>query len=110
MYNIYYELGIAQALGKETVLVKSEGADVLSDFIRTEYVPFNSDFSATFDAYMRELKVQAKHYERWLINLTGTRFWLSTICAAHSILRSTARKSPNGFPRSKRLNPNDRNA
>ena len=34
--NIYYELGIAQALGKETVIVKSPGAKVPSDFVRTE--------------------------------------------------------------------------
>ncbi len=39
--NIYYELGVAQALGKETLLIKSPNVAVPSDFIRTEYVEFN---------------------------------------------------------------------
>ena len=38
--NIYYELGVAQALEKETLLVKSPGARLPSDFVRTEYVEF----------------------------------------------------------------------
>lgn len=36
--NIYYELGVAQALGKETVLLKSPGAEIPSDFVRNEYI------------------------------------------------------------------------
>ena len=36
--NIYYKLGVAQALGKETLVVKSPGAKLPSDFVRTEYV------------------------------------------------------------------------
>ena len=46
--NIYYELGVAQALGKETILVKSPRARVPSDFVRTEYIVFNDDFEANF--------------------------------------------------------------
>jgi len=41
--NIYYELGVAQALGKETIIVKSPKADIPSDFVRTEYLEYNSD-------------------------------------------------------------------
>lgn len=61
--NIYYELGIAQALGKETIIVKSPEVDIPSDFVRTEYVEFNSDFSNNFSAYLHELNDQAEHYE-----------------------------------------------
>ena len=61
--NIYYELGVAQALGKETVLVKSPGATVPSDFVRTEYVEFDGDFDANFAAYLNALQEQAEHYE-----------------------------------------------
>ncbi len=61
--NIYYEIGIAQALGKETLLIKSPGAKVPSDFIRTEYVEFNKDFRGKFIAYMDSLPKQAEHYE-----------------------------------------------
>ena len=39
--NIYYELGVAQALGKETVVIKSPNVKVPSDFIRSEYIEFD---------------------------------------------------------------------
>jgi len=61
--NIYYELGIAQALGKETVIVKSPKAKVPSDFIRTEYIEFNSRFKSNFSRYLNGLSTQAAHYE-----------------------------------------------
>lgn len=61
--NIYYEIGIAQALGKETLLIKSPKAKVPSDFVRTEYVEFNGHFDATFEAFIDSLSEQADHYE-----------------------------------------------
>jgi hypothetical protein len=61
--NIYYELGIAQALGKETIIVKSPNAEMASDFVRTEYIEFNTDFGVNFSKYLRELDTQAEHYE-----------------------------------------------
>lgn len=61
--NIYYELGVAQALGKETLVVKSPGASVPSDFVRTEYVGFDDDFDTNFTRYLESLQEQADHYE-----------------------------------------------
>lgn len=61
--NIYYELGVAQALGKETVIVKSVGAKVPSDFIRTEYIEFDEMFSVNFSSYLESTIEQADHYE-----------------------------------------------
>lgn len=61
--NIYYEMGVAQALGKETLIVKSPNASIPSDFIRTEYVEFNADFEVSFSAYLDSLSDQAEHYE-----------------------------------------------
>ena len=61
--NIYYELGVAQALGKETLLVKSPNAKVPSDLVRTEYVEFNAEFGANFRLYLESLQEQADHYE-----------------------------------------------
>lgn len=61
--NIYYELGVAQALGKETLLVKSPAAEVPSDLVRTEYVVFDKDFDTRFRQYLSSLQVQADHYE-----------------------------------------------
>lgn len=53
--NIYYELGIAQTLGKESVIVKSPGSKVPSDFVRTEYIEFDSSFKSHFLRYLRGL-------------------------------------------------------
>jgi len=61
--NIYYELGIAQALGKETLLVKAPRSRVPSDFIRTEYVNYDQHFDEKFSAFMQSLPEQADHYE-----------------------------------------------
>ena len=61
--NIYYELGVAQALGKETLVVKSPGAEVPSDLVRTEYVEFDNGFDAKFTKYLESLWEQADHYE-----------------------------------------------
>lgn len=61
--NIYYELGVAQALGKETLLIKSPLAKVPSDFVRTEYIEFNENFEKTFNSYLHSLPEQADHYE-----------------------------------------------
>ena len=61
--NIYYELGIAQALGKETIIVKSPNIEMPSDFTRTEYIEFDINFSVNFSKYLDELNNQAEHYE-----------------------------------------------
>jgi hypothetical protein len=61
--NIYYELGIAQALGKETIIVKSTKCEIPSDFVRTEYIEFNEGFTNNFSKYLSSLNEQAEHYE-----------------------------------------------
>ena len=61
--NIWYELGVAQAMGKETLIVKSPHSDIPSDFVRTEYIEFNAGFSEKFAQYLTSLDEQALHYE-----------------------------------------------
>jgi len=61
--NIYYEIGVAQALGKETLLIKSPRVAVPSDFVRTEYVEYNDEFCERFTAFIESLPEQAEHYE-----------------------------------------------
>ncbi|MCC5014145.1 MULTISPECIES: hypothetical protein [unclassified Legionella] len=61
--NIYYEMGAAQALGKETIIIKSVKAKIPSDFVRTEYVEFNSSFQNKFTKYLQSLNGIAEHYE-----------------------------------------------
>lgn len=61
--NIYFELGVAQAMGKETVMVKSPGFEVASDLVRTEYIEFDDDFDDRFTRFLEEIDERASHYE-----------------------------------------------
>jgi len=61
--NIYYELGVAQAMGKETVVVKTPAFEVASDLIRSEYIVFDQNFTENFLLFMDDLAVRAEHYE-----------------------------------------------
>lgn len=61
--NIFYELGVAQALGKETVIIKSPESSVPSDFVRSEYIRFDDDFETNFDSYLKSIFEQAEYYE-----------------------------------------------
>jgi len=61
--NIFYELGIAQAMGKETVIIKAPKTKVPSDFVRTEYIGFNDKFEVNFSKYLKSFFEQADHYE-----------------------------------------------
>ena len=61
--NIFYELGVAQGLGKETVIIKSPNSQIPSDLIRTEYIEFKGNFSRNFTAYLKSIYEQADYYE-----------------------------------------------
>jgi translation initiation factor 2 beta subunit (eIF-2beta)/eIF-5 len=64
--NLYYELGVAQALGKETVIIKTPGVEIPSDLNRSEYIEFNDDFKGEFKEFLKATQVQADHYEELL--------------------------------------------
>ena len=51
MSNVFYEVGLMQALGKETLIVKEPKAEVPSDFVRTEYGSFNRGFDRRLNAF-----------------------------------------------------------
>ena len=63
LMNVIYELGVAQAMGNETLLVKTPEFDVPSDLIGTEYVKFGRDFNQQFNKYLDNLRKRAEHYE-----------------------------------------------
>ena len=63
--NIYYELGMMDALGKETLIIKSKDYEIPSDFKRTEYLNFDADFEAGFRKFEENLIEREKHY--WLM-------------------------------------------
>lgn len=61
--NIYYELGIARTMGKETMIVKSIQAIHPSDLVRDEYIEFNKNFNAEFTKFLDHVDEQAEYYE-----------------------------------------------
>lgn len=62
--NIYYEMGLLQAYGRETLVVKIGAPDLPSDFIRTEYVEAGSGFPVRLREFIDALRGQADHYLR----------------------------------------------
>lgn len=63
--NIYYELGIMDALGKETLIIKSKDYDIPSDFKRTEYLNFDKNFKNEFQKFIKNLAEREDNY--WLM-------------------------------------------
>ncbi len=63
--NIYYELGMMDALGKETLIIKSKDYEIPSDFKRTEYVNFDSSFITSFKKFQSNINEREEHY--WLM-------------------------------------------
>ena len=61
--NIFYEIGLLQALGKETLIIKTEGSNIPSDFIRTEYIEYNNKFKDRINEYLKTYFELAEHYE-----------------------------------------------
>ena len=63
LMNVIYELGVAQAMGNETLLVKTPGFTVPSDLMRTEHVSFDESFNQHFNKFLDNLPKQASYYE-----------------------------------------------
>lgn len=61
--NIFYELGVLQAYGKESLVIKTEAATIPSDFVRTEYVNYDKNFEERLRTYLDGFLKQADYYE-----------------------------------------------
>jgi len=61
--NIFYEIGLMQAYGKETLVIKTEDTEVPSDFVRTEYIEFKDDFEDKLENYLESFFNWASHCE-----------------------------------------------
>jgi hypothetical protein len=57
--NVFYELGLMQAYGKETLVIKTQDASIPSDFVRTEYLQYGADFPSQFRRFLAELDGRA---------------------------------------------------
>jgi len=61
--NVFYEIGMMDALGKRTVVVKSPGAAVPSDFVRTEYINDDAKFGQRFRSFLDSVLEQESYFE-----------------------------------------------
>jgi hypothetical protein len=61
--NIFYEVGLMQAYGKETLIIKTKGTKIPSDLVRTEYLEFDETFEGELKKYLYSLLELADHYE-----------------------------------------------
>ncbi|NQS90724.1 hypothetical protein HQ584_13155 [Patescibacteria group bacterium] len=60
--NIFYEIGLLQAFGKETLIIKMEKVPVPSDFVRTEYIDYDRSFKFKINKYIDTFFELADHY------------------------------------------------
>ncbi|WP_420127701.1 hypothetical protein [Longimicrobium sp.] len=60
--NIFYEVGMMQSYGKETLVIKTPGATMPSDFVRTEHIQYGSDFKPRMRRFLRSLHDRASYY------------------------------------------------
>jgi hypothetical protein len=61
--NIFYEIGLMQAYGKETLIIKTARAEMPSDFVRTEYIDFADGFTNEIQKYVDKFFNWASDYE-----------------------------------------------
>jgi len=61
--NIFYEIGLMQAYGKETLVIKTLGTKVPSDFVRTEHIDFDDVFEEKLGKYLEKYLTWASDYE-----------------------------------------------
>ena len=62
MANIYYELGLMQAYGRETLVVRVGRPHLPSDLVRTEYLSLDDRFDENLRGFLAGLGEQAEHY------------------------------------------------
>lgn len=61
--NVFYEIGLAHALGKESIVIKTPKAKIPSDFVRTEYIRHDSHFEQRMHKYLANFFKQGEWYE-----------------------------------------------
>ena len=64
--NIFYEIGLMQAYGKETLVIKTAGTKVPSDFVRTEHIQFADDFEEKLGNFLQSFFNQAEYYKFYI--------------------------------------------
>jgi hypothetical protein len=67
--NIFYEIGLLTALGKETLIIKSKNFEMPSDFVRTEYIEYDDSFDSKIKNFIEHLEEQGDYYNIMAENL-----------------------------------------
>jgi len=67
--NIFYEIGVLNALGKDTIVVKSKDFKIPSDFVRTEYISYDGKFLTKINHFLSDVLELAEHYDVMAENL-----------------------------------------
>ncbi len=62
--NIFYELGLAQALGKETLVVKTPRGVNPTDLVRTEYIKTGRGLDQRIEKFIHNLTMRAEYYAK----------------------------------------------
>jgi len=60
--NIFYELGILDSLGKESIVIKSKAFQIPSDFVRTEYISYDGKFQTSLKKFFDNVFEREEHY------------------------------------------------
>lgn len=61
--NIFYELGLMDSYGKETLVIKTPDCDIPSDLNRTEYINAEKRYSRKIESFLNNVKERANYYE-----------------------------------------------
>lgn len=62
MANVFYELGLMHAYGRETVVIRVDDVNLPSDLVRTEYIPFDGQFAPGFRKFLESLRERSQYY------------------------------------------------
>jgi len=61
--NIFYEIGVLNTLGKESIIIKTPNFKIPSDFLRTEYIDFDTNFITKFNKFIESYQDLSEHYK-----------------------------------------------
>jgi len=60
--NIFYEIGLMEAYGKETLVIKTEDIEMPSDFVRTGYIEYGRGFKKNITRYLKRFLTLHSNY------------------------------------------------
>ncbi len=61
--NIFYEVGVLNALGKDSIIIKTSSYKIPSDFVRTEYVDYGRGFKRKVKSFLNSTLELADHFD-----------------------------------------------